>query len=209
MKKIIAFIIGLALLIGSGTFIYNNYLKPKDTIIEPTDQEDKVDVFRDVREVTELEVTAKLKEISEFSTYSGIYTVEETVEDYTELFEKIQIPGTKNTITINAKGVVKVGYDFSTIKPKIDQTSRTIYIAIPDPYITSNALDWKNIKCVENNCILNPIGFEDIRTLILEIENEGLEEAKNKGLYKKGRENMEVLVKNFLSGFYGYTVEFL
>lgn len=68
---------------------------------------------------------------------------------------------------------------------------------------------WDTVRCKEENNILNPIDFEQYQGLISEIETEGLALAEVDGIYEDAEANMEIVIRNFLSGFEDYEIIFL
>lgn len=161
------------------------------------------------RIVTVDEVETKLAEIDELSTYSGCYTVTKEA-DYPRYFlDDIRIPGTKNTIHFECEGIVKVGYDVHEIGVNIDNDSYTICISLPEPSINDNYIIWDTVNCIEENNPLNPIDFEQYKTLIDEIEEEGLSQAEEKGIYTEAEKQLKMLITNFLSEMKDYKVKFI
>ena len=121
----------------------------------------------------------------------------------------IEILGTTNKITIVCDGIVKVGYDINSIKPEVDNKSKKIYIALPEPKILDNYIKWDTMICKEKNNILNPIDFKQYKDMITEIENKGEKDAIDKGIYKKSNENLKHIITNFLGCFDEYEIVFM
>lgn len=161
------------------------------------------------RVVTIEEVNSELKDIEEFSSYQGEYTIEKSVEQTRYFLENIKIPLTTNKIAIKCKGIVKVGYSFSDIVVSVDNESKNIYIALPKPHINDNYIIWDSVNFNEVNNILNPIEFTQYKTLFEEIEEEGKKDVINKGIYEKAEANIKKVIKKALSGFSGYTINFM
>jgi hypothetical protein len=163
-------------------------------------------------EITKEEIMSALNPISEVYTYEDEYTQMISADDY-RFSEESKIPewlnnATKNTITLMADGVVKVGYEFSDIQPRIEDS--VIYVTIPTAKVTENYIKCNTIKCYETNNILNPIEFEQYSEIIDEMMVKGLKDAEENGIYEKADKNLEILIKGFLSGFEeeGYSIEF-
>ena len=150
-----------------------------------------------------------LVDISQFSTYSGEYTTTKSAE-YTRYFlDNIAVPGTTNTINLECKGIVKVGYDVEEITIEVDNDSKKIYISLPAPKVLDNYVIWDTVKCQEENNILNPIDFEQYQALISEIEDDGLALVEADGIYADAEENMITIIRNCLSGFENFEIIFL
>lgn len=160
------------------------------------------------RVVTVEEVEVKLVEIGQFSTYSSEYTVSKSA-DYSRYFlEEYEIPGTTNSITINCRGIVKVGYEVKDIIPIVDNETMTISISLPAPAVLDNYVIWDSVNYDETNNILNPIDFAQYHTLVAEIEALGLAQAEAAGVYAIAEENIKLIIQNFLAGFADYEIVF-
>lgn len=205
----VAVLLVLALFFGFGYFIGS---RQKDAV--PVNNDDdgfdlKLPTEVEKRIVTKEEVSAKLIEISELSTYSGEYTVSKAADFTRYVLDDIPIPGTTNSITLTCTGVVKVGYDVNDISPTVDNESQKIYISLPAASVNDNYIIWDSVQCSEKNSIFNPIDFEQYKTLIAEIEDLGLQQVTKDGIFKAAEENIKMIICNFLSGFEEYEVVFL
>ena len=115
--------------------------------------------------------------------------------------------GSTNSITITYNGIVKVGYDISDIIVKVDD--ETIYISIPEARLNDNYVIWDSLECDESNNIFNPIEFAQYQELVKEIEDMGLEQVTEQGIYKKAEENLKVLINVFLAEFDDYEIVYM
>lgn len=211
LTSVITGILIIALIFGAGFLTGKNYGKNAEPVTPSAGNEFDLQLPGEVekRVVTVSEIESKLVEIGELASYSGNYSVTKT-EDYTRYFiDDIAIPGTTNTIQIECQGLVKVGYSVDEIVPTVDNDSQKIYIALPEPKILDNYVIWDTVKCSENNTILNPIDFSQYQAMISDIEQEGLEQAENDGIYEKAEEHIKNLVQNFLAGFEEFEIVFL
>lgn len=163
----------------------------------------------EVRTITISEVNAKLLKIGELATYSAEYSVSESEEEVRNILDNIKIPGTKNSINISCTGIVKVGYDINKLSPTVDNTSKKIYIAIPPAQLLDNHIYWDSIECTEKNNIFNPINFSQYQGLVESIQQKGVEQAEDDGIYEAAEENLKNIISNFLSCFDDYEVVFL
>lgn len=213
ISSTLAVLLTLALVFGAGYFVAS-YPDEEAEIVEPINPtEEKFDLELpaevEKRIVTVEEVEVVLVDISQFSTYSGEYTTTKSAE-YTRYFlDNIAVPGTTNTINLECKGIVKVGYDVEEITIEVDNDSQKIYISLPAPKVLDNYVIWDTVKCQEENNILNPIDFEQYQTLIAEIEEDGLALVEADGIYADAEENMMTIIRNFLSGFEDFEIIFL
>lgn len=159
------------------------------------------------RVVTVEEVEAKLTEMAELTTYSGEYTVTLGKDETRYLLDNIKILGTKNSIEITASGIVKVGYDMKDISVKVGDDK--IYIAIPKAKLNDNYVIWDTVECTEVNSILNPIEFAQYQDIIDEIEEKGLAEVEEQGIYDSAEENLKTIMNAFLSEFNDYEIVYM
>lgn len=203
----------LSLVFGAGYFV-GSFPDEEAEIVEPINPaEEKFDLELpaevEKRIVTVEEVEVMLVDISQFSTYSGEYTTTKLAE-YTRYFlDNIAVPGTTNTINLECKGIVKVGYDVEEITIEVDNDSKKIYISLPAPKVLDNYVIWDTVKCQEENNILNPIDFEQYQALISEIEDDGLALVEADGIYADAEENIITIIRNCLSGFEDFEIIFL
>lgn len=213
ISSTLAVLLTLALVFGAGYFV-GSFSEEEAEIVEPINPtEEKFDLKLpaevEKRIITAEEVEVVLVDISQFSTYSGEYTTTKSAE-YTRYFlDNIAVPGTTNTINLECKGIVKVGYDVEEITIEVDNDSQKIYISLPAPKVLDNYVIWDTVKCQEENNILNPIDFEQYQALIAEIENDGLALVEADGIYADAEENMMTIIRNFLSGFEDFEIVFL
>lgn len=206
----------LAIVFGAGYFVGSfsgEDAEVAEVVEKSTQEEDTFDLELpaeiEKRVVTVEEVKLELVEIGQFSTYSGEYTTTESAE-YTRYFmDDIAVPGTTNTINLECKGIVKVGYDVEDISITVDNESQKIYISLPTPKVLDNYVIWDTVICQEENNILNPIDFEQYQTLINEIEEAGLALVEADGIYEDAEENMMTIIRSFLSGFEEFEIIFL
>ena len=213
ISSTLAVLLTLALVFSAGYFV-GSFPDEEAEIVEPINPaEEKFDLELpaevEKRIVTVEEVEVMLVDISQFSTYSGEYTTTKLAE-YTRYFlDNIAVPGTTNTINLECKGIVKVGYDVEEITIEVDNDSKKIYISLPAPKVLDNYVIWDTVKCQEENNILNPIDFEQYQALISEIEDDGLALVEADGIYADAEENIITIIRNCLSGFEDFEIIFL
>lgn len=159
------------------------------------------------RIITAKDVKTKLFEMSELSTYAGQYTVTYAKDETRYMLDDIPVPGTTNSIKITCDGIVKVGYEISDIVVKVDDDK--IYIALPEPKINDNYVIWDTVRCEEDNSIFNPIEFSQYQELIDEIEDMGLNQAIDEGVYQSAEENIKNIMNHFLAVFEEYQIEYM
>ena len=197
-------VVVIALAIFGGWSLYQIFHEPKAEIVN--DSGKRLFGTTEKRIVTKAEVKTKIYEIGELSTYSGEYNIKKTVDESRYIFDDIKIPGTKNTISLECTGKVKIGYNMSDIEVNVDDS--IIHVKIPKGNVMSNYIIWDSMKSSEKNSIFNPINFEQYKKLIDEIEEEGLKEVEAKGIYTRADENFKSIIKAFLAEFKDYGIEF-
>ena len=161
------------------------------------------------RIVTCSEVEVQLEKIGQLAVYSGEYEITKSTVNTRYLLDDIPIFGTTNAISLECTGVVKVGFEMADIEPAVDNESGKIYISLPEPALLDNYVIWDSIRCDEENCILNPIVFNQYQLLVDEIEHEGLVQAEKDGLYSAAEENARTVIQDYLAGFADYEIVFL
>ena len=208
-SSLLNFVTIMAVGFGSGYWYCSTKNEGNSEIVDNSTTDLKLPGEKEKRTVTIDEVETKLVEIGELSTYSGQYTVTKE-NDYSRYFlDDIKVPGTKNTVHLECEGIVKVGYNVNDIGINIDNTSRTICLSLPEASVTSNYVIWDTVQYKEQNNPLHPIAFEQYQKLIDEIEDEGLSQAEEKGIYREAEKHLQKIIVNFLSGMDGYTVKFI
>ena len=158
------------------------------------------------RTITKYDIESKLAEIRELSTFSSEYTVSRDEEEARCITKYFAIPGAKNYISMDCKGIVKVGYDFDDITVTVDDEREEIIITLPDPKVNDNYVIWDSIDYAEKNSILNPIDFEQYKVMLGEIKEDGLKQAEEKGVYKSAEKNMKALINDSLDEITDYDV---
>ncbi len=158
--------------------------------------------------VSEEEIEAQLTAIGELSTASFEYTDTRTVTDTRQLFG-VDIPGTKNKVTITYEGVVKVSYDVEDILVSVDGEEGVICVTLPEPRVTDNYIRFDSIDIESENNILNPISIDNLSAYFGDFREEGIRKAEEMNIWEEAEERMMLLVENFLNVFPEYTVEFV
>ena len=192
---------------GSGWYVCR-LQQPQKEIVSDIDEKDLTMPFETKSEtITVSEVKSTLKELSEFSTYECVYTVNHGKDLSRFIGDDFKIPGTTNNVTLTCDGIVKVGYDINDIG--VEVTDDTILITLPEKAtVNDNYIIWDTVEVSEKNNILNPIAFSQYETLISEIEEMGLEQAESKGIYDKAEENIKKIIEGFLSKFNNYEIKY-
>ena len=217
LKKILSFFITAIYIVAliatgfaAGCFYtkFNNNTEPTEVVADSKEKFDlELPFEKEKRVVTVAEVKSNLKKIGELSTYAGDYTCTLGKDESRYWLEKLPVIGSTNSITITCNGIVKVGYDISDIKVRVSDDK--IFISIPEAQLNDNYIIWDSMVCDETNNILNPIEFSQYQDLISEIEQMGLNQVEEKGIYIKAENNLKELVNVFLSDFDDYEIVYM
>lgn len=156
-------------------------------------------------EVTEEEIGEQITAIGELSTASFEYTNTRTVSDTRQLFG-VDIPGTKNRVTVTYEGVIKVSYDISEIGYSVDDGVITVFL--PEPRITDNYIKFDSIDIESKNNILNPINIDNLADYFGSFQDEAIMRAEEMNIWEEAEERMMLLVETFLGVFPDYEVVF-
>ncbi len=193
---------------GVGYSKGNSINQPEEVVKEDKDRFD-LELPGEVEKkiVTVEDIETKLSEIGELSTYTGSYNCSLGEDETRYIFENIPIWGSTNSILIDCEGIVKVGYDISEINVKVDDDK--IYISIPESKLNDNYVIWDTVNCEESNNILNPIEFSQYKEMISVIEEKGLEDATDDGVFDRAEDNLKHVITNFLAEFDDYEIVFM
>lgn len=158
--------------------------------------------------ITSVRIRDRLIQIGELSTASYEYENTRTITNTRERFGW-EIPGTTNSVTISYCGVLKVGYDVSSIQTEINHDRKLIFITLPEPEIKDNYVKLDGMQCAAKNNFFNPIDITGFATYFEGFEEEAELGAADRGIYEAAEERMQQLVINFLAVFPDYEVIFV
>lgn len=212
--KILSLLLALLFVFGAGFYV-GKYLDLDARIFVSSGAGAKLPTEVEKMVVTKEDVESQLVEIKEISTYSGEYNITKSVDFTRYIMDNYAIPGTTNRVKLECTGIVKVGYDIDSIEVRVNSNGPgepaggTIYISLPEPSVNDNYLIWDKVQCEEVNSIFNPIDFDQYKTMIADIEKEGLAQVEAAGIYKAAEDNIKMIIENFLGGFEGYAVEYM
>jgi len=158
--------------------------------------------------ITKDEIKSKLVEIKEFVSYSCEYSVYHEEEESRTFIDDWEVWGTKNIISVDCKGVVKVSYDINQFDVEIDNVSEKVYISLPE-YEVHNSIYWNSVNVNEQNNPLNPIEWSQYQSIFTTLQEKGLEEAESKSIYELAEQNITNYIGMFLESNFGYEVIFM
>ena len=182
-------------------------------VVEPIVNEDAFDLQLPGEEeiciITVSEVESYLEKIGELSTYEGHYTVTEGRDFFRKILDDTTLKFTKKLVEITCSGIVKVGYDIDAITTVVDNDSHKIYITLPEAKVNDNYIILDSVKCVEENNIFNPVGYDEYSYLFDIIEQTGLEDVESQDIYTSAENHMKEIIELFLNDIPEYEVVFM
>ena len=151
------------------------------------------------------EIESVVAECAQLTTVTYTSAQVADSEESRYLFDDIAILGTSNSITVTCDDVVSVWYDLDDVTVRID--GEVIYVALPEPQADSHIL-LDTVEVDEDNCIFNPIDYDQYRNLYSGIEANALENAIDHGIYEQAQTNMESVLRAFIGQITDYEVVF-
>ena len=120
------------------------------------------------------------------------------------------LPLTKNTVAVDCQGVVKVGFDVGKIAVEVDEESETVYIRLPAAAVLDNyvIVDTVDASASVNN-LLHPLTFEQYQQVLVSVEEEGLAQVTEAGIFEDAETAFKLIVTQFLAGVTDYRIVFL
>ena len=160
-------------------------------------------------EVKTIQKTKELLASSNLTTYTYLYE-NETTESSIRIMPIFgwDIPGTKNSVTIEYSGVINVGYDVEKIEIEVDKTKPIIYVTLPKPHVADNYIRFDELVCKCDNNILNPIKTDAVLEYFNTIEQKELVNAEKEGIYGKAEEQVKKIIESCFLSFPDYKIEY-
>ncbi|MBR5260511.1 MAG: DUF4230 domain-containing protein [Eggerthellaceae bacterium] len=148
---------------------------------------------------------------SELTTAKQSYTLAKKVEKTDKLFGKINLPITTSSFVLVYSGVVHAGVDLKDAVISLDDTTKTVVVALPAAKILVNAADADTYKVLdEENNILNPIKVEDVTDYLRESQHAAEKAAAESKVLAEAQANAEEVVRAMLETALpeGYSIMF-
>ena len=159
--------------------------------------------------VTTVTVDQVMQAIGELNTYEYQYTGNADIINTRQVLG-MNVLGTTHKIHVVYSGVIKVGYDVTSIGASVDNLSKTITVSLPNAQVTNNYIDMNDVDAVVENNPFNPADSEKEVAACLENEKQNqLQSAINDGLYSKADVQAKTLITSLLSCYNGYVVKFI
>lgn len=185
MKKVLAFIIALAVGFGGGFFVAKTWEK------------DSPGATVDIQVLKE-----QVKEISELATLQDKYTlsVPYTGESKKLWKTNIKIPFSEKSMVAEYDATLKLGLKLTNDNYDIKTTGNTVTLTVPHSEVLSNEIDEDSwVLKDKKNGLFNPLKPEDDSTLRKLAKKNVLESLDMEALYQEADENAEEQLQNFLS----------
>jgi hypothetical protein len=154
-----------------------------------TSKTDTVELgFKDIGELVTQEVDAR-----EIESYDG---------DPAKIFG-ISLPFTQSHYIYSYIVVIKAGFNFEEISCDVNDTTKTITVDLPEPYIISSDIDNDSFETYEEeNNVFDPFTPEISNELEQEMKDKAENDAIDNGLYEKATTNAETLIKSMIAQNY-------
>lgn len=170
---------------------HNKEIEKKDADIERLEVESKISFD---------EIEADIKNVGKLTTIDYHYTYAGTHEDVKKFFKTdFELAFTKNSFIAQWDGVVAIGIDLAKVKISVNETNKTINIAIPKAEIFYHDIDHKSFKVLDQqNNIFNPITVEDVNQFDINYEEKIYEKIEKNRMLDDAYKNGQVMVENIL-----------
>ena len=214
MKRITAGVVVLILLGAAflgGHFFWPQHQGPIDSLIEEAQNHDlQIPGETKKRVITEDECHGQLEEIKDLTTHTMNYHITHSEDTYRATKQGTSYPLTKNTVALECDGIVKVGCSVDDISIVVDKESETVYLTLPSIVVLDNyvIMESANTEGSKNNP-LNPLSFEDYQEVLVELEEKGLQQAKDKGIFDEARKTLELTIRNSIGSITDYDIVFM
>ena len=161
--------------------------------------------FTEQQKISVADIQSVISDCAELTTVTDVLTREADSEDTRYFLEDIPIIGTTNTITLTCDAVVSVWYDLDDVTVRID--GDVIYISLPEPQVDSHII-LDTVEVDEDNCIFNPIDYDQYRELYSSIEDDALNDAIADGIYDRAESNLQSVLRAFIGQITEYNIVF-
>lgn len=143
--------------------------------------------------------------IGELATQSVTTTTVRVETKDLKLFN-VSIPLTQSKYIYTYNTTIKAGINFSDVKWQLgdtDDTSHNIYVDIPEVKTLSADIDLDSFKVLhEENNIFSPITLTEHNDSLIQLRENALSDAINRGLYDRALDNAKTILTSFISQVY-------
>lgn len=148
----------------------------------------------------------RFENVGELVTQSAYCTEVNVTDDSRNAFG-ITIPFTESKVIYSYDAIIKAGVDFAEIDYKVNESTKTINVVVPDAKIISAELDLDSFKVYhEQESIFNNITLEDNNEAQKQMKENAVQGAIENGLLENAKENAKALIRNFFANDYDLTV---
>lgn len=168
--------------------------------------------------VEEKTVHLSFEDIGKLSTQEAYVTkVEAMTKDRKFFGTDVKIPMTDTVCIFSLDFVVTASYDFETIKPEIVSEPTDsgkpgkIVIVLPEPEVETGTKSSSEKVFYDKESIFSNISEKEKANVRAEMEKSAEQEAKEKGLIDRAKNNAQKLLTNFINNLFGkgkYQIEF-
>ena len=163
-------------------------------------QKDSLDTSSSVPVITSETLKSQLGPLNELVTQEYVYTnADRRTDDKKWIFGWTR-PFSGNSLLLTYDGVIKASVDLNEAEIRVDEESRTIFVDLPDSYISENDIPQESIVVVEvKDGLFNEVTLDDYNSFISEQKIIMKEKAIERGLLTKADEEARSIVRTFLS----------
>lgn len=155
----------------------------------------------------------EFKNIGELVTQSAFVRVMEDSTVNRKIFEIIDVPFTESRKMFSYIVQVDASINFEEISiENVNEETKTITVKLPHSKVYSSSLDLNSFESyIDSESLFSRIDSEEYNDVLIELENQGEQDAIKNGLLQKADENGKVLIENFIRSnerYKNYIVEY-
>ena len=163
------------------------------------------------KEVAVDEIRSGLNDMGVLLTEEYFFTDVVRFSSIKTLFS-IELGITESSYLASYDGVVRAGVDFTEVSLRRDDATGLITVTMPAAEIVGVDIDPQSFQLYsEKTGLGNPISMADFNTSLVELEQTARDEALERGLLERARDNARQIVRNFIAGLVDttrYTIRF-
>lgn len=154
--------------------------------------------------ITSDQISEALTAASELVTQRYVYTNAARREANKTWLWGWTIPFSDTSMLVTYDGEIKAGIDFSEIKVDVDESTRTITVALPPSKVLNNDIPQETIQVLEvRNNLFNEITFDDYNAFIAAGKPVMEEKAISMGLLTDADREAKAVIRAFLNAIPG------
>ena len=151
------------------------------------------------------QVEAEIRSISELATIEykytnvGVFSGEIDFDFDFDWVKGKKIPFTGKEAVISMDGTIKAGIDFTKVRVRCDDASKTVTVSLPASQYLSNELDEDSLKTIiDEQSVFNKLKQEDHNHLRKQIKDTAIEYADKNKILEQADERARILIKDII-----------